>query len=571
MDEILKKSYIVGVERVSAWADLLDAINVFPIADGDTGRNLSVSLSPLRFAGEEKDKITHGLLMAARGNSGNIASQFFAAFYVAASFDDLASAVREGRNRAWKAINDPQPGTMLSLFDALLNVFDQEKPTPDPSGAAKIIARLEKAVKETRDILPRLKETGVVDAGALGLYIFFDGFFNTLAGATDHLRPVTEIFPGLLQISSDFREKPDNGYCVDFVMEAKNCTPEQMAEITREQNNVLIIPQAGLYKIHLHTYDRDKMKAEMSALGKVLNWEDDNLAVQISSFTSAHADYSLHIMTDAAGSLTRDDAKKYGFTLLASYLNVGNKSLPETYFQPEELYRAMRAGVKVSTSQSSVFERHQSYAAALARFQRVLYLCVGSFFTGNYNVAREWKKENDPNDRFLIIDTGAASGRLGTIVLATARYLARTKDAQKAYDFAKEAVVNCEEYVFLEKLQYLAAGGRLSKTSAFFGDMLKMKPVISPQPEGAKKVAVVRNRKDQIKLALEKMSFSLKQDAPALIMLEYSDNIEQVSEFGQKVQKLYPRAEVILQPLSLTSGAHMGPGTWAVAFLPEAT
>lgn len=571
MDEILKKSYIAGVERVSAWADLLDAINVFPVADGDTGRNLSISLSPLRFAGEEKDKVIHKLLMAARGNSGNIASQFFAAFYAATSPNDLAPAIQEGCARAWKTINDPRPGTMLSLFDALRDVFLSEKPTPDLSGAAKIIARLENAVKETHDILPRLKEAGVVDAGALGLYIFFEGFFNTLAGASDNYRPVTEVFPGRLQISSAFREKPDNGYCVDFVVQAKNYTPEQMAEITGEQDSVMIIPQGDLYKIHLHTYDRDKMKAKMSALGSVLNWEDDNLAVQISSLASACAELPLHIMTDAAGSLTRNDAKKYGFTLLASYLNVGSKSLPETCFHPEELYSAMTAGSKVSTSQSSVFERHQSYAAALARFKKVLYLCVGSFFTGNYNVAMEWKKENDPDNRFLIIDTGAASGRLATIVLATARNLARTKDVEKTCAFAKDAVVKCEEYIFLEKLQYLAAGGRLSKTSAFFGDMLKMKPVVSPQPEGAKKVAVVRNRKDQIKLALEKMAFSLKKDAPALIMLEYSDNIEQVSEFGQKVSNLYPQAEIILQPLSLTSGAHMGPGTWAVAFLPEAT
>ena len=122
----------------------------------------------------------------------------------------------------------------------------------------------------------------------------------------------------------------------------------------------------------------------MSALGSVVNWEDDNLSAQIKEFMNAPTDSKLHIMTDAAGSLTRDDAKKYGFTLLNSYLNVGEKSLPETYFHPDELYSAMSAGVKVSTSQSSVFERHQFYSSVLARFEKVLYLCVGSVYTGNY-------------------------------------------------------------------------------------------------------------------------------------------------------------------------------------------
>jgi hypothetical protein len=230
----------------------------------------------------------------------------------------------------------------------------------------------------------------------------------------------------------------------------------------------------------------------------------------------------------------------------------------------------MQQGVKVSTSQASVYERHQIYESVLNRFEKVLYLCVGSVFTGNYNVVMEWKKKYDPQNRMLVIDTGAASGRLGTIALAAVRYLAETNNMEKTFAFAQKAVQACEEYVFLDKLQYLAAGGRLSKTSAFFGDMLKMKPVISPQPEGAKKVGVVRNKEDQLKMAEERLAASLQRNSRAFIMLEYSDNHDWVKGTVKKIfEESYPYAEIILQPLSLTSGAHMGPGTWAVAFLPQ--
>jgi len=206
----------------------------------------------------------------------------------------------------------------------------------------------------------------------------------------------------------------------------------------------------------------------------------------------------------------------------------------------------------------------------LLRHEKVLYLCVGSVYTGNYQVAIEWKKEHDPQDRLRVIDTGAASGRLGTIVLSCTRYLAQTNDLEKTYEFAQKAVKRCEEYIFLDKLQYLAAGGRLSKTSAFFGDMLKMKPVISPQPEGVKKVGVVRNQEEQVKMALSKLDTTLKKDSRALIMLEYSDNQDWVEGTLQPIlTQRYPLTEIILQPLSLTSGAHGGPGTWGVAFLPE--
>ncbi len=169
MDDLLKKSFIAGVERVAAWADLLDAINVYPIADGDTGRNLSVSLSPLRFAGEPKEKMAGRLLMAARGNSGNIASQFFSAFYDVDSPKNLKAAVQEGNARAWKAVSDPRLGTMLSVFDALEENLSQQDFTPDQKRVDQMVSCLEQAVSETQDLLPKLAEAGVVDAGALGM------------------------------------------------------------------------------------------------------------------------------------------------------------------------------------------------------------------------------------------------------------------------------------------------------------------------------------------------------------------------------------------------------------------
>jgi DegV family protein with EDD domain len=571
MEDALQKSFIAGLERLSARAELLDSINVFPVADGDTGRNLSISLIPLRNIGQPKENIIHHLLLSARGNSGNIASQFFSAFCAAESITELAEHAREGKVKAWQAVSNPRIGTMLSVFDALAEALPQDL-NPDRETVEKIIGSMEKAVHETCEQLPRLKEAGVVDAGALGMYIFFEGFFYALASIPDACRPVTETFKDRLRISPSFQENKESGYCVDFVVKAPRYSPDEIKMITSIQEEVIIIPEGDFYKVHLHTKDKEQVRSQITGLGSLVNWEDDNLASQVQEFKQSSAEKILHMMTDAAGSLTNQDAKIYGFTLLNSYLTIDDKCLPETYFHPEELYRAMNKGVKVSTSQASVYERHQFYQSALERFEKVLYLCVGSVFTGNYQGAIQWKKEHDKEDKLIIIDTGAASGRLGTIALATARYLAVTNDMKNTVVFARKAIRVCEEYVFLDKLQYLAAGGRLSKTTAFFGDKLNMKPVISPLPEGAKKVGTLRNQEDQVTFALEKLDAALKDDSRALIMLEYSDNKKFVEgTVKNNVEKLYPDAEIILQPLSLTSGAHMGPGTWGVAFLPEKT
>ena len=154
-------------------------------------------------------------------------------------------------------------------------------------------------------------------------------------------------------------------------------------------------------------------------------------------------------------------------------------------------------------------------------------------------------------------------------MLAAVRFAAKTSDPAAVIEFARRAVIKCEEYVFLDRLKYLAAGGRLSKPGAFLGDMFHARPIISPVAEGARKVGMVKNRKGQLKFALERLK-GFKQDSAPFIMLEYSDNFQWVhATVKPKIESRYPFAEILMQPLSLTSGAHMGPGTWGLAFLPE--
>ncbi len=264
-------------------------------------------------------------------------------------------------------------------------------------------------------------------------------------------------------------------------------------------------------KVHLHARDDRKAREDLAAFGKVVRWSTDDLGAQVRSFRRRPVEQAVHIMTDAAGSISRDTAAGLGVTILDSYITVGERSLPETHFVPEELYAAMRRGIKVSTAQASVFERHEHFRSALDRYPRVLYLCVGSAFTGNCGEAAAWQERYDPEGRFTVIDSGAASGRLGLLALAAARFARETRDAAEVIRFVREGVARCQEYVFLDTLRYLAAGGRLSRTGAFFGDMLRMKPVISPLAEGVRKMGVVRNRTEQLKFAVEKLTAALER------------------------------------------------------------
>ena len=110
----------------------------------------------------------------------------------------------------------------------------------------------------------------------------------------------------------------------------------------------------------------------------------------------------------------------------------------------------------------------------------------------------------------------------------------------------------------------------MSKAGAFFGDTLRIKPIVSPFSEGARKMGVVRNTKDQVQFAFRRLESELPKDQKAILLLEYSDNRDWLEKkIKPEIESRFPQVKVILQLLSLTSAAHMGPGSWGIAFLPN--
>jgi dihydroxyacetone kinase-like predicted kinase len=162
------------------------------VADGDTGRNLVISLQPLKQLLVGREELIEALLMSARGNSGNIAAQFFSVFVLIESLGELNEITEQGRNLAWKAVTDPKSGTMLSVFDALADALNRYDVVSNPERIEEVLDVLQGVVVDTSKQLKELATAGVVDAGALGMFIFFDGFFNVLFDRKVNFRSIAK-------------------------------------------------------------------------------------------------------------------------------------------------------------------------------------------------------------------------------------------------------------------------------------------------------------------------------------------------------------------------------------------
>ena len=568
MRETLAHALAAGYERIVAWADILDRINVYPVPDGDTGRNLVMTLSSLRNPWRDTESLAREILLTARGNSGNIAARFLAGFMKCEDLRGMPAAVESGRDLSYKAVPDPQPGTMLTFFDAFVESLRRNPPSQTADWAPAVALDLEASVKATTQQLQALREAGVVDAGALGMLVFFAPLLNALAGRETRGSGLTEELKRFFSLSGAWKEQKSDGYCLDVVLKLGQEEEDVTRRLMAVGESVVTMADGNCLKLHLHTRDREKVKQRLAEHGSILSWAEDDLAEQNSRFARSQKQPILHVMTDAAGAMTRETAGALGVTLLNSYVTVGNHCLPESYLNPSRLYEAMKAEVPVSTSQASIAERHECYEKALNLHGRVLYLCVGSFFTGNYSTVMAWKAENDSEDRMTVIDTGVASGKLGLVARATAEISLSAGDPSAVVAFARAAVRHVEEYIFLDRLQFVAAGGRMSKTGAFFGDLLRIKPIVSPYPDGVRKMGVARSTKEQVKFAFRKLEQGLRGDRGAALLLEYTDNREWLEkEIKPEIERRFPRAKVIMQAMSTTSAVHMGPGTWGIAFL----
>ena len=561
---LLAASSAAGYENLAAWADLLDAINIFPVADSDTGTNLRVSLSPLRHCDGNLSAAVQSLSLAAIGNSGNIAAAFLTTFLQ--SDTALAALAVQGREQAYKAIHKPVAGTMLDVFDALASCLSTDNPAAMTSSSLRHC--LKDAVAETATRLAALGKAEVVDSGALGMFLFFDGFFQQYMNGRMSATPLIELFGDKLQLSASYEGQKSGEYCVEVVLAADKEHNGQPAAIFALGESAVITAGEKGTKVHLHTKDPSRLRRQLSGMGTILHWSDEAIDPQIQQQDEQQfAANRIRIMSDAAGSIPRSLAREYGIILLDSYVVSSDKALPESLCEGEKLYPLLKKGVRVTTAQASMNERYLHYEAGCRQHGKLLYICTGSAFTGNFAVAEKWKETRNREGQFFLLDSGAASGRLAVIALLTARFAKTGAVAAEVRTLAHCLSKEAEEFVFIDDLRYLVAGGRVSKAKGFFAGILHMKPVISPGFEGVQKVGVVRNAEAQISFALAKLAEKSKETQDLFVLLQFTDNREWLQQkVEQKIRKLLPYAEIQLVPLSLSSGVHMGPGTWSVAY-----
>ncbi|MPQ25886.1 DAK2 domain-containing protein [Bacillus paralicheniformis] len=307
---------LYGARHLSQNANVVDALNVFPVPDGDTGTNMNLSMTSGAKEVEQIDaanigkvaqSLSRGLLMGARGNSGVILSQLFRGFGKSIeqkseiNAKEFAAAFQAGVDTAYKAVMKPVEGTILTVAKdaAKKAVLTAQTETDIIKVMEAVVNEAEASLERTPELLPVLKEVGVVDSGGKGLLYVYEGFLASLKG--EKLSEKAAALPSLNDLVSAEHHKNaqshmntediEFGYCTEFMVKLDSGKRNFNEDAFRQDlsgfgDSLLVVSDENIAKVHIHAEYPGEVMTYAQKYGSLINMKIENMREQHSAILS---------------------------------------------------------------------------------------------------------------------------------------------------------------------------------------------------------------------------------------------------------------------------------------------
>jgi DAK2 domain fusion protein YloV len=294
----LRMLWQAGTVWLERHASSINALNVFPVPDGDTGTNMLLTMRAAleesasannQSAADVAQATAHGALMGARGNSGVILSQMLRGMATSLkgkkrfAADDFARALSEGSATAYKGVIKPVEGTILTVgresAEAARAAVDDGVRDFTPL-MERVVAAAKESVSRTPLLLNVLREAGVVDAGGEGLYVILEGALRHLRGEAMETDEMVEATPSAV-VKPAAEAELEWGYCTEFVLQGRGLDVEELRKrISASGDSALVVGDESTVKVHVHTFRPGEVIDYASGKGTLHNIKIDNMQDQ---------------------------------------------------------------------------------------------------------------------------------------------------------------------------------------------------------------------------------------------------------------------------------------------------
>ena len=585
--KLFSESLRNGVYAVINAQEELNSINVFPVADGDTGTNLCLSLYPLiNFTKDNKcddicellEGIADKLLDHSRGNSGSIMAQFFQGMSDGVndakefSPEAFSDAVNTGSTYAREALINPVEGTILTVIanfaESFKDICDKNKTGNFSDIFPKALDETKLALTNTKNQLAVLRNSNVEDAGAMGFFLLMQGFIEYLVYENTQKEPApdSDVNQQIVESHHD-NDEVDFQYCTECIIAGDDIDKRKLKEsLLSWGNSIVIAGTKRKTKIHIHTDEPRSVFKIAKEFGSVSSEKADDMKKQ-SKMTSDQS-RNFAVITDSAADISEEDIENLDIHIVPIRIQFGSKSyLDKVNITPPEFFdEIIKNPIHPTTSQPSVGDFRRQFEYLASHHEDVISISVTGTISGTMQAAESAVKRIKSNGKIHIFNSLNASLGQGQIAVYAAKCSKEGKSIQNTLEELSKIRKNTKTFAYIPNLKYAVKGGRVPKSVKYVADFFGLTPVLVSTHDGliatkhflfGKKNLIRKFAKYIVKFANQgnKINISIGHaiaEEEALYLKKYlQSKVPNVSEF--KVTEL-----------GTAIGVHGGPGAIVV-------
>jgi DegV family protein with EDD domain len=585
-----KRFIINSAYRINQMENYLNEINVFPVADGDTGTNMAVTMNSI-MEGVKKCKktsfaeissvIANSALKGARGNSGAILAQYFQGLAEATkgkirlSTKAFASAAFNAADQARKAISNPREGTIITVMKDWANyLIKHSLYTSDfVELFKKSLSKAKESLAETPNKLAVLKKAGVVDAGAQGFVNLIEGIVNYIdVGNIKSSKSITYTANnGKKNNFAEMTAEINFQFCSECLIEGINLDKEAIRRKLSSMGDSLIVAGSkDKIHIHIHTDNPEKIFTTLSKFGTVEDIKVDDMLQQSQKNKKNTQPSNIGLVTDSTCDLPPEIIKEHNIHVVPIAIQVGKESyLDQIEIKPKDFSRLLQtSNEKLSTSQPPPSSFERIYNKIADKYESIISLHLSEKLSGTIQASRVGAKRTNYTKKIFTVDSKTTTIALGLMLIEAARLIKEGNNVKEIINKLKTVVKNVKIFVSVPTLKYLMKSGRLSRTKGFLGTMIHLKPVISIDDNGyiveaAKTIGRKRLVHKTLDLAIE---FAKSVKNPRFGIAHVSAP-ELAQWYCEKIQTFFNSSKVIITEASPALSVHVGIGGAVIAVL----
>jgi len=568
----------------------LNAINVFPVADGDTGTNMVSTLQamvehsePISSFSEMVHRIAEAGMAYARGNSGIIFASYVNGMAISGPSHDtvtisqFAEIVHKAVDYLYHVIENPIEGTMISVIRDWATFLFQNHRRYDRLQDIMAAATGEamESVRRTPNQLAVLSKNKVVDSGAAGFAHFLQGITRFMKGErAEDPRPQPAIPP---LVATDEESGPYT-FCTEVLLKtdgsadgkSPNDFEETLKRLLHPYGDSLIVSSLeNRTRIHLHTDVPSKVVAQLKEHGRLLMQKADNMKLQNSIRKKRR--HPVGIITDSIADVPADFLLEHQIPVLPLGLLMDETVyLDKTTIGLRELFSAIpKTDTYPTSSQPEPGRIREVLEYGLETYESLVVITLSSRLSGTYNaMLKELKQLDTGGKEVTVIDSRLNSGAQGLLVKRAAELLDQGYSHTETVRKIESLIPKTKIYVCLQTIEYAVLGGRISNTVGKIGMKIGLRPIMTLNAQGGGATfGIALSQKGITRKILGLAKKIVKSRGIEAYSIVHADNEKLAAQYRDKLSEIVGKPPEFITEISSVVAIHSGPGCVAVCLM----